>query len=69
MKRLFVLLAAGMFVSCDVDINEEKENELDSFVNRADTTLERWGDSAKEKYKDIRDKVEDRWDRDSTRKD
>lgn len=69
MKRLFVVLAATAFVSCDVDINDEKENKLDSFVNRADTTLERWGDSAKEKYKDIRDGVEDRLDRDSARKD
>jgi ElaB/YqjD/DUF883 family membrane-anchored ribosome-binding protein len=60
-----------VFVSCNINLEEENKKDsastgIDSFVQKADTTLERWGDSAKEKYKDVRNDVKDRFDDDTT---
>ncbi len=66
-------LTGGMILlllSCNINVDEENKKDsatrFDSFVQKADTTLENWGDSAKEKYKDVRDKVKDRFKRDSS---
>lgn len=68
MKKVLGLLAIAAFASCNVSVDEDDHRDsasrFDSFVQKADTTMERWGDSAKEKYKDLRDDVKERMDDD-----
>jgi ElaB/YqjD/DUF883 family membrane-anchored ribosome-binding protein len=72
MKKILSAVIVLFFLSCNINVEEENKKDsattgFDSFVQKADTTLERWGDSAKEKYKDVRDDVNDRFkDDDST---
>lgn len=70
MKKLLSAFGIVFLLSCNVNIEEKNEADsttgFDSFVQKADTTLERWGDSAKETYKDVRDDVKDRFDKDSS---
>jgi ElaB/YqjD/DUF883 family membrane-anchored ribosome-binding protein len=70
MKKILSALGIVFLLSCNVSVEEKHEKDsttgFDSFVQKADTTLERWGDSAKEKYKDVRDDVEDRFGKDSS---
>ena len=70
MKKLLSAMSVLFFFSCNVNVDEENKNDsttgFDSFVQKTDTTLERWGDSAKEKYKDVRDDVKDHFDDDDS---
>lgn len=69
MRKILSALSIVFLFSCNVSIEEKNDKDsatgFDSFMQKADTTLERWGDSAKEKYKDVRDNVKERFDRDS----
>lgn len=72
MKRVFIFIAAAVVTaSCNIDVKTEKKDgtsKLDSFVQKADTTLEKWGDSAKEKFKDLKQDVKKRFAKDSASK-
>ena len=69
MKKILSALSVLFFFSCNINVDDESKKDsatsFDSLVQKADTTLERWGDSAKEKYKDVRDDVKERLDKDS----
>lgn len=72
MKRLLLIGGIGLFFSCNVSVEKENEKDstshFDSTLNKVDDQLEEWGDSAKEKFKDIKKDVKGRFDKDSTDK-
>jgi len=69
MKKIFSAFCIALIVSCNINVDNDTKKDsatrFDSLVQKADTTLERWGDSAKAKYKDVKEDVKDRFDRDS----
>lgn len=82
MKNKFIAMGVAcctvLMFACNIGVENEKDSDsldrdledttrLEQMIDKADTTLERLGDSAKERYKDIRDGVNDRIDRDTTR--
>lgn len=62
MKRAIAIVAGVCLMSaCNVNVDSEDKNERDSFMQKADTTLEQWGDSAKAKFKDAKEEVKEEW--------
>jgi gas vesicle protein len=68
MKRMVFVIAIAL-VSCNVNVDKQNDKDsasgFDSSLKKMDDKLEQWGDSAKEKFKDIKQDVKDRWDKDS----
>lgn len=66
MKKLLMLLAIGAFASCNVSVdhdeNKDSTSSFDSTLQKSEDKLERWGDSAEQKYKDIKGDIKERWD-------
>lgn len=62
MKRI-VVISIGMvfFTACDINVKTENKTKKDSLLQKADTTLEKWGDSAKAKFKDAKSEVKEEW--------
>ncbi len=64
MKLFTFIIAASLVCSCNTDDDRKHDKDsaskFDSIVEKVDTTLEQWGDSAKEKYKDIKQDVNER---------
>jgi hypothetical protein len=64
MKKVLVILAIA-FTSCNVSVdkqgNKDSATRTDSFLKKADTTLNKWGDSAKEKFKDAKREIKQEW--------
>lgn len=53
---------AVLFVTaCDIKVKTEEKTKTDSLLERADTTLENLGDSAKAKFKDGKSEVKEEW--------
>ena len=73
MKRVAVVFTMGLLISCNVSVDERSDNDsatkVDSFIEKADTTLEKWGDTAKKKLKDaghaIKQQVNEHFKKDS----
>jgi hypothetical protein len=74
MKKIFLIGLITAFTSCNVDVdhNDDKDSTsgFDTTVKKIDNKLEEWGDTAKEKFKDVKEDVKDRFKKDtSERKD
>ncbi len=62
MKRIIVIAIAMLFVTaCDIKVKTENKTKTDSLLQKADTTLENWGDSAKSKFKKAKSEVKEEW--------
>jgi len=62
MKRMLIVVAGYIFItSCDIHVKTEQKTKTDSLLQKADTTLEKLGDSAKEKFKDAKKEVKEEW--------
>lgn len=70
MKKLICTVCIAILISCNVSVDKQDGKDsvstFDSTLNRVDDHLEKWGDSAKEKFKDIREDVKDRFGKNST---
>ncbi|HEX6915865.1 MAG TPA: hypothetical protein VF145_11525 [Chitinophagaceae bacterium] len=69
MKKIIAIAGITLCAACNVSTDEHDNkdsarNGVDSFIRRADTTLENIGDSVKAKYKDIKRGVKNRLDKD-----
>lgn len=70
MKKILIatVLLTGL-VSCNNE-GSDTEKKLDTLSQKIDTTLEKVWDSTKAKANDIKEKIEEKWDkRDSLKKD
>ncbi len=72
MRRIIGVVAGFLlFTSCDITVKTDNKSKTDSLLQKADTTLEKLGDSAKEKFKDAKKEVKEEWkehfDKDSTK--
>lgn len=69
MKRILVIFSAALTLSCNMSV--DKDNDKDSSeidLDKVENKIEQWGDSAEEKYKDIKRDIKDRLDDDSLEK-
>jgi len=66
MKKMFLILGlAGFLAACDNN-GSSTENKLDSLGDKIENKSEQVWDSTKEKAKDLKNKIEERLDNDST---
>lgn len=61
MKKLLVLLAGFCFLTACNENGDPVESKLDSLENHFDTTAEKIWDSTKAKAKDLKEKLEEKW--------
>jgi outer membrane protein assembly factor BamD (BamD/ComL family) len=62
MKKVLIIALSVLFITaCDINVKNEDKTKTDSLLQRADTTLEKLGDSAKEKFKDAKSEVKEEW--------
>jgi DNA-directed RNA polymerase alpha subunit len=64
-KAVVFLIFSVASISCNVSVdkqnNTDSVSKTDSFLKKADTTLHKWGDSAKEKMKDAGHEIKKEW--------
>jgi hypothetical protein len=65
MKKILGILSVALVMTACNNDGGSTEEKLDSLGNKIDTTAEKVWDSTKETYKDVREEVKDRLDRDS----
>lgn len=70
MKRLLLTGCIGLLLSCNVSVEEENDRDTTSrqgsTLEKVDDKLEEWGDTAKARFKDAKNEVKERFDKDST---
>jgi hypothetical protein len=68
MRRTVFVIAIAL-ASCNVSVDKQNDKDsasrFDSSLKKVDDKLDRWGDSAKEKFKDLKQDVKDRLNKDS----
>ena len=70
MKKLLLILVTGVVVSCNVSVDHDEDKDstsrLDSAWEKTEDKLEQWGDTAKSKYKDVKEDIRKRLDDDDS---
>lgn len=72
MKKLLFAAVVLVLTSCNISVDKQNDRDsaskFDSTLNKVDSKLEEWGDTAKEKFKDLKQEVKDRLRKDSAEK-
>jgi hypothetical protein len=69
MKKILIIASIAAFASCNVSVDKQNDKDsvskFDSAIDKVDDKLDEWGDSAKEKFKDAKQEVKARLNKDS----
>ncbi len=71
MKKILSCVMLFSFLACNVSVDKDEDRDttkLDSIINKIDTTAEKGWDTVKENFKDLKGKVKERFDDDTTRR-